>query len=95
MNIIGIGKKLFAVTFLYSLLVLYLHFNFYPYFAIHASWVWFLGVALMIAGAVLIFKAVRVLYGAICKEELATEGPYAIFANPIYCLLYTSPSPRD
>ena len=84
MSITGIGRKLFVVTALYSVLAVYLHFKFYPFFNIQASWVWFIGVILMLSGAVLIFKSIRELFSAISKDDLATGGPFAVFANPIY-----------
>jgi protein-S-isoprenylcysteine O-methyltransferase Ste14 len=84
MSITGIGRKLFAVTALYSALVVYLHFKFYPFFSIQVSWVWFIGVILMISGAVLIFRSIRELFSAISRDDLATDGPFAVFLNPIY-----------
>jgi protein-S-isoprenylcysteine O-methyltransferase Ste14 len=84
MSITGIGRRLFAVTALYSVLVVYLHFKFYPLFSIQASWVWFIGVILMTSGAILIFRSIRELFSAMGREDLATGGPFGVFANPIY-----------
>ena len=84
MSMIGIGRKLFLITLPYSVLAIYLHFNFYPYFAIRTNWIWFVGVVLIIAGLLFLFRSVRSLFTAIHNDELATTGPYSIFANPIY-----------
>ena len=84
MNIIGIGRKLFLITFPYSVLAFYLHFKFYPYFVIRITWIWFIGVALIIFGFLFLFRSVRTLFTALRNDELATTGTFAIFSNPIY-----------
>ena len=84
MNVIGIGRKLFLITFPYSVLAVYLHFKFYPFFAIRISWIWFVGVVLIIFGLLFLFRSVRTFFTALRNDELATAGPYAIFSNPIY-----------
>jgi protein-S-isoprenylcysteine O-methyltransferase Ste14 len=83
----GIGHLFFAVSLIYSLIILnldHLIFDTYRFTSYHNFAAFFIGITLIITGiAILVFSLIEIKK-AFTKNKLTTSGVYSFIRHPIY-----------